>query len=368
LPVPKRSWPLDANPVDEPRAPARSSRAFLLRQLNLINHGVTYVYDLEKGQHGEVAALLGHPRQDAEARDLLALVHRGDRLLARAHRAQLSRLADGEFSAFRCRMRRVDGTWRWIELNERVFRRHKGAVKEILGFATDVTEQQRLIDSLSAASTAVLTAGEQERKRIARELHDSVAQHLVAIDLTVSRLERRMGDDVEQAEILQDIRECLSVARREVRTFSYLLHPPNLERLGLRATLRRFLDGFASRTGLCIDLHCDDSLPSIGPTGDLTLFRIVQEALMNVHKHAGAKNVAVRLARDHANIVLEIQDDGIGLKRSRLNALRADGDSGVGISSMRSRMEQIGGAFELRSGRSGLAVRATLPFPPERRR
>ncbi|MCC6918058.1 MAG: PAS domain-containing protein, partial [Alphaproteobacteria bacterium] len=355
---------LEAKHLEEQHPPARSSRAFLLRQLNLINHGVTYVYDLEKGQRGEIAALLGHPRQDADAGDLLALVHRGDRRLAKAHRARLPHLAGGEFSAFRCRMRRVDGTWRWVELNERVFRRHKGAVKEILGFATDVTEQQRLIDSLSEASTAVLKAEEQERKRIARELHDSVAQHLVAIDLTVSRLERRMSDDVEQAEILRDIRECLSVARREVRTFSYLLHPPNLERLGLHATLRRFLDGFASRTGLCIDLQCDDGLPSVGPIGDLTLFRVVQEALMNVHKHAGAKTVAIGLTRDRANIVLEIRDDGVGLKTPRLKALKADGDSGVGISSMRSRMEQIGGAFELRAGRPGLTVRAVLPFCP----
>jgi PAS domain S-box-containing protein len=348
------------------RAPARSSRAFLFRQLNLINHGVTYVYDLRKGQHGEIAALLGLPRQDADAGDLLALVHRGDRPLASAHRARLPQLADGELSTFRCRMRRADGTWRWIELNERVFRRHKGAAKEILGFATDVTEQQRLITSLSAASAALLAAGEHERKRIARELHDSVAQHLVAIDLTVSRLERRVNDDVEQAEILQDIRQCLSIARREVRTFSYLLHPPNLERLGLRATLRRFLDGFASRTGHRIDLHFDDSLPSIAPIGDLTLFRVVQEALMNVHKHAGAKNVAVRLTRDHTNIVLEIQDDGVGLARFRLSALKTDGDSGVGISSMRSRMEQIGGSLELRAGRPGLTVRAILPFSPKR--
>jgi len=360
-----RAVTLETRIQAERHTPIARHRSFLFEQLHLINHGVTYVYDPANGEQGDLAELLGFPPSlvaRAHGTERVIQVHPRDKPLARAHREKIAGLADGDFATVQCRMRRIDGEWRWIEMRERVFSRHNGVVQRVLGFAVDVTEQRRLIESLAAVSKALLTAEEQERRRIARELHDSVAQHLVAIDLTVSRFERQVGA-TEHREILHDIREALSTAHREVRTFSYLLHPPNLERLGLKTTLERFLSGFALRTGLVIDLDFDPAMPPLGAVADLAMFRVAQEALMNVHKHAQAHRVEVRLRLVKGRAVLTIRDDGVGLSSAQIEVLLADDVGGVGVAGMRARVEQIGGRFDMRPGPAGLIVQASTPVP-----
>jgi signal transduction histidine kinase len=261
-------------------------------------------------------------------------------------------------------MRHIDGGWRWVEARERVFGRSRdGGVRRILGFASDVTDRHRLLESLAATSRALLTAEAQERRRIARELHDSVAQHLVAIDLTLSRLERRRrSDDMDQSDLVLDIRDALSAAHREVRTFSYLLHPPDLERLGLETTLRKFLEGFGQRSGLDVNLTVTGVTPVIEPVVELALFRVAQEALMNVHKHAGSNMVDIDLRFEPSSVMLEVRDDGVGLQSSEIVRLMSEDSGGVGIAAMKARMSQIGGAVELLPLRKGLLVRAMAPL------
>jgi signal transduction histidine kinase len=354
---------LEAQRLEEaPRVDDRRTAA-LFDQLSTVNGGMIYVYDLKGPLKLDLSSLLGyppgHPLNRGEA--LQGLLHPEDVPLALAHRRALTDLPDGAFATVACRMKHIDGGWRWIEARERICARtRKGFARRILGFASDVSERRRLADSLALASKALLTAEAQERQRIARELHDSTAQHLVAIDLTLARLERRSGDNKDHADIARDIRLSLIAAHREVRTFSYLLHPPDLERLGFETTLRRFLDGFGLRTGLKIKLTVEGARLALGQVGELALFRVAQEALMNVHKHAKAKMADIRLLYAPVNVVLEVRDDGVGLTAAQIESLLAEQTGGVGISGMHARMEQIGGRLDLLPATKGLLVRAAL--------
>jgi signal transduction histidine kinase len=343
----------------------------LFEELGRINGGAIVLNPLERATTPNLAALLGYTEHEwpREREALEALVHPEDRNDAAAHRQRLAALADGEFATLVQRMRHIRGDWRWIELRERLFEPVGFlASRRVLTFATDISEQRQLQKSLNDASKALLRAEGEERRRIARELHDSTVQHLVALDLTLSRLERRTGNDAEHQEILSDFRTALAAAHREVRVSSYLLHPPDIERKSLALTLRKFLDGFATRTGLMATLRVEGSFVALPSIAKLALFRVAQEALMNVHRHAKASNVAIRLSRSAATIVLEIEDDGIGLPAADVRDLLSEACGGVGISGMKARMRQIGGTLDLTPQKRGLCVRASLPLKPRRAR
>ena len=360
---------LEADRFDRPLsiAEAATDGRFLdLAKGAVMSAGSFYFDEPEQAGEADLAVVLGYPRGHASVRkDRLAeLIHPEDAKSYAAHRHRLEQMSDDQFGVVVVRMRHLDGEWRFVQLRERVVARSPdGGVQRILVFATDVSEKYRLLDSLGAVSNALFMAESHERKRIARELHDSMAQHLVAIDLTLIRLERRMGDDGEQLEVVKEIREALRAAHSEVRTFSYLLHPPDLEVLGFEGSLRKFLRGFALRTGLDLHLHLPDDCPQLGPVRELALFRVVQEALMNVHNHADAKSVVVELWRSQAGVVLEIADDGVGLSQSQIDALMAQHWGGVGIAGMTARMEQLGGRLEIETRAKGLLIRAELPAP-----
>ena len=360
---------LEADRFDRPLPAADASAEALFLDLarSAVMGAGSHYFD-EPGQTGDVdlSALLGYPRGHPSARfeRLRELIHPDDLKTYVAHRSRLDGMSDDQFGVLVARMRHFDGDWRFIQLRERVVARSAdGAARRILIFATDVSEKYRLLDSLGAVSNALFMAESHERKRIARELHDSMAQHLVAIDLTLIRLERRMGDDSEQMEVVQEIREALRAAHSEVRTFSYLLHPPDLEILGFEGSLRKFLRGFALRTGLDLQLHLPEESPQLGPVRELALFRVVQEALMNVHNHAEARAVEVELWRSPTGVVLEIADDGVGLTQPQIDALKAQHWGGVGIAGMTARMEQLGGRLEIQPRSKGLLIRAELPAP-----
>jgi signal transduction histidine kinase len=347
-------------------------RQALFQQLALINGGVVYVYDLAKAERWDQAKLpdylgdlLGYPQGHPEAAGpgaMFRLFRASDRPLVSSHLRAVARLSNGDFATIRWRMRRVDGSWRWLEARERVFSRNRaGGVRRVLGFASDISEHRRLTDSLAGATEALLVAEAHERRRIGRELHDSTTQHLVAIDLTMSRLEKRIGDDPTDRAIIQDIRAALAAAHREIRTFSYLLHPPNLERVGLEVALSQFLDGFQRRTGLRVNFQAQGPQRALGQHGELGLFRLAQEALMNVHRHAHAREVDIRLTHRATETVLEVSDDGVGLSQGEIAPLLSGLASGVGVASMKARIEDLGGALELLPQPQGLLVRATMP-------
>jgi PAS domain S-box-containing protein len=331
----------------------------------LMNGGMYYLYELGGDDEPDLSRLLGYSNgHPAAGRDVFkGLVHSEDLHEVQAHRERVARLRDDQFSVVVCRMRHIDGDWRWIEARERVVGRDgEGAARRVLGFAVDASERHRLLESLAAASKALLMTESHERKRIARELHDSMAQHLVAIDLLLLRLEQRLQADGDQLDVIKEIRGALRAAHSEVRTFSYLLHPPDLERLGFETSLRKFLHGFGVRTGLDVRFRIEGESQAMESERELALFRVAQEAMMNVHTHAEARSVGVVLGYSADSVTLEVSDDGVGLSHDQIETLVSQQWGGVGVAGMTARMQQLGGRLDICAQPRGLLVRARLPL------
>jgi signal transduction histidine kinase len=208
-------------------------------------------------------------------------------------------------------------------------------------------------------SEQLLVLQEEERQRIARELHDSTAQHLVAANLGLAGLEGVVAQTPAARKAFAEIEGQLGEALRELRIFTYLLHPPNLATDGLQATLWDFAEGFAYRTGLIARIRIPDEVDAIAPDLQRTVLRVVQEALTNVHRHAGASHVSVDARIMVGRLVVRIRDNGRGMTGST----RSDGAIrlGVGIAGMRARLEQFGGDLRIRSGPGGTSVVAVVP-------
>jgi signal transduction histidine kinase len=219
-----------------------------------------------------------------------------------------------------------------------------------------LVEQAGVLSELDVLRERVAHAEASERRRIGRELHDSTSQLLVAAQLSMAAVARRTFLTPEAQAALAEARQSIAGVQAEIRAVSYLLHPPPLPSDGLAQGLCAFCDGFARRTDLEITVKVARSLPRLSDRLELALYRIAQEALMNVYRHAQATKAVVRLRQAHGRIVLEIADDGVGL------ASPWEHVSGVGISGMQARMTELGGALTLEAGRGGLRVRAAAPI------
>jgi PAS domain S-box-containing protein len=292
--------------------------------------------------------------------DLERLVHPRDRQRVARFEASLSSDSPVDFAANEVRLRTAAGRWRWIEILERVMTRAPdGRAHLTIGVARDVTERRKLRRALSATSKELLESEENERRRIARDLHDSTGQLLAAASLMLSEAEARAGTEARSP--IRRARNAIGSAQKDIRTLSYLLHPPQLASEGLPATLASLAEGFGRRSGLVVRLEIDGEPDRLGSAAELALFRVAQEALMNVHKHAQARVATMRLRYGESAVELEVEDDGVGLEASAadlLTALRP----GVGLSSMRARMAQLGGRLTLSRRGKGLHVSAILPM------
>lgn len=212
------------------------------------------------------------------------------------------------------------------------------------------------------SALALAQAEQNERRRVGRELHDSTAQLLVAAQLGLSALQRRLKLSGEPRRIVTDIRRSIAAAQSEIRTFSFMLHPPSLYDGGLPKTLEDFGAGFGLRTGLKVTVEVGEGPWTLPDAAEMALFRVAQEALMNVYRHARARKAAVRLFRDGGFVVLEVEDDGVGMESLRHGKPPAE-PLGVGVASMLARMRQLDGSLTLDSRGRGLRVRARAPLP-----
>jgi signal transduction histidine kinase len=206
----------------------------------------------------------------------------------------------------------------------------------------------------------LLTLQEEERQRIARELHDSTAQHLVAANLGLLGLEAEVRESPAGRKTLAEVERLLTEALRELRIFTYLLHPPNLAKDGLQATLRDFAEGFAGRTGLVARIRVPEEIDELPPELQRAVLRVVQEALTNVHRHADASHVSVVARIMSGRLIVRIRDNGHGMT----GAVRPDGAirMGVGMAGMRARLEQFGGSLRIRTSRGGTSILAMVPI------
>ena len=319
-----------------------------------------YINDLARDKmraiHNNLSPKLGLPNSFALS-ELHAIEHPDDVTRQREYTAQRTALGDADHLTWTARIRDVEGLWRTISARVRVFsRRPDGAPERMLAVVFEVSEFDTVYDALKKVTRDLERTETREREHLGRELHDSVSQVLVGAKLILSSM-RREGIAGEGAAKLEDVSRTIDAALDEIRTLSFLLHPPDLKRLGLSQALRGLCAGFSQRTSLPIECRFADDADGQSDPVAMTLFRITQEALMNVHRHARASRAEVRLSRSRGHLELEVADDGIGLPGTGPGIITA----GVGIAGMRARMTNLGGELVLANRNPGLRVLARVP-------
>jgi signal transduction histidine kinase len=230
------------------------------------------------------------------------------------------------------------------QLEQRVEERTIALSQALHTLEAEADMRKQREEQLRHLTVRLMTLQDEERRRIARELHDSAGQTLAAIKM---------------AEALSAL---VDDALREIRTTSYLLHPPLLDEVGIVSASRWFVEGFAQRSG--IDVTCEIAQGVERPARDceLVLFRVLQESLTNVHRHSGASIASVRLWLDAEHLKLEVADNGSGISKEHLTHLSgAAGGTGVGIAGMRARVQELGGCFDIASGTAGTNVIVKVP-------
>jgi signal transduction histidine kinase len=226
-------------------------------------------------------------------------------------------------------------------------------------------ERARIEKALRQLSARLLESQDAERRRIARDLHDATAQSLAALSMNIAMLTRASSElKPELQALIAESAACADRCSHELRTVSYLLHPPLLDELGLSGAVRDYADGFAARSGIRVDLEIDPELGRLPKDTEAALFRVMQECLTNIHRHSGSPTASIRLHRRPAKVQLSVQDKGRGIPPGRLT--ESDGavaGLGVGIAGMRERIRQLGGFLAIGGGGGGATIEATLPLP-----
>jgi signal transduction histidine kinase len=197
---------------------------------------------------------------------------------------------------------------------------------------------------------------------VARDLHDSTGQTLTALKISVVLLQRKLGDDNEIKEELSQIERLAESALQEIRTTSYLLHPPLLDEAGFASAAKWYIEGFARRSGMSVRTDFGQEAERLPTTVEIALFRVLQESLTNVHRHAGTSEVDVNFRREPQTRILEIRDYGRGIPKRLMTRMGTPvRDSGVGLAGMRERLNELSGDLEIERADPGTMVRAIVP-------
>jgi len=216
---------------------------------------------------------------------------------------------------------------------------------------------------LQILSQRLLKVQDEERRKLARDLHDSTGQTLAALKISVSFLQEECEHDSKIMVIVSDVAELADRAIEEIRTMSYLLHPPLLDEVGFACAAEWYIEGFAKRSGINIVLDLAPDRDRLPMNIEIALFRVLQESLTNVHRHSGAEKASVLFSRQPEAAVLEVKDFGRGIPADRLVRLRENSaETGVGLAGMRERLNELNGKLEIESEGQGTTLRATVPL------
>src|SRR5713101_3011832 len=236
-----------------------------------------------------------------------------------------------------------------------------GTSTQIGVIAVDVTARRNAEEALRKLSGRLLGIQDQERRRIARELHDSLGQYLAGLKIAIEMLASSSQSEKNQA-LLVECSEILEKSITETRTLSHLLHPPLLDEAGFASAASWFVTGFSERSGIPVSLDLPPDLPRLSEAVEIALFRVLQESLTNVHRHSRAASAEIKVEADAEQITIEIRDHGRGMPREILEQVEEGTKLGVGLAGMRERVHELDGEFEVTSDEHGATVRATVPL------
>ena len=237
-----------------------------------------------------------------------------------------------------------------------------GAQKELEEAVKDRTvELDRTNESLRSLSARLMQLQDDERRRIARELHDSVGQMLAALGMNLAAVGSEIERLTKTATTINDSAALVQDLSQEVRTISHLLHPPLLDEAGLTSALRWYIDGFAQRSKIKVDLEVPADFERLARESETAIFRTVQECLTNIHRHSGSPTAKIRISASDGHVRVEVEDRGKGIPPEKQFEMASRGTPGVGIRGMRERLRQLGGSLDIESNAKGTRIVAQLP-------
>ena len=218
-------------------------------------------------------------------------------------------------------------------------------------------------ESLRELSSRLQQMRDEERRQIARELHDSAGQLLAALGMNIAVIQSQSHKlDEAGVRAASENGALVEQISREIRTISHLLHPPLLDLAGLASALRWYVDGFSERSKIKVDLDIPDEFRRLSDEMEIAIFRMIQECLTNIHRHSGGTTAAIRVHEQDHRVLVEVQDEGKGIPLEKQLELSSSGRTGVGFRGMRERLRQLGGNLEIRSDGGGTLVMAALPL------
>jgi two-component system sensor histidine kinase UhpB len=317
----------------------------------------------------------GAPPNTAIGSGWLEYVHPDDK--EQSHEKWMRSVQSGEIYDCIYRMRGVDSQYRWFRARAVPLHDSHGTIVKWYGTCSDIhdsklleqsirenaIELERMVETRTAAlrrlSNRMMTMQDEERRRIAREIHDGLGQELAAAKMILDGILAKDSSPIMQQASLE-ASQLIDRAIQQVRTISHLLHPPLLDEVGLVSALRWFLEGLSERSGIHMVLEVNP--PNLGRLKselETAIFRIVQEALTNMFRHSGASNGCVAVTEKNGNIVVSVRDDGKGIDEHVIQ-LRPE-SVGVGIGGMRQRVTELGGTLRLANANPGTIVEVVIP-------
>jgi PAS domain S-box-containing protein len=247
----------------------------------------------------------------------------------------------------------------WL-INYFPIRERGGTVTQVGITAVDVTARRNAEDALRKLSGRLLGIQDQERRRIARELHDSLGQYLAGMKIAIDMLASRSA---QKDPLLIECGDILERAISETRTLSHLLHPPLLDEAGFASAASWFVAGFSQRSGIPVTLDLPADLQRLPDVVEIALFRILQESLTNVHRHSRAKSAEISLDVDAEHVTIQVRDHGRGMPPNVIRQIEAESSKlGVGLAGMRERIHELGGKFAVSSNEDGTTILASIPL------
>lgn len=308
--------------------------------------------------------LFGYTAEEAIGKHITLIIPKERR---EEETAILARLRNGErVDHFETIRQRKDGSLVNISLTVSPIKDDRGRVIGASKVARDITERKEADEARKNAevSAKLLQVQDAEKRRIARELHDGVGQLLVAIGMNISQILRektRLTDATAQCVV--ENKSLVEQATSEIRTVSYLLHPPMLDEMGLSSALLMYIEGFAKRSKVNVSFESPEDLGRLPQDCELTLFRVVQECLTNIHRHSGSATATVTLSRAAEEVTLEVKDSGKGIGEETTKNINAGVSAGVGMRGMQERVKSLRGRLTVHSNSKGTSIQVTLPIP-----